>query len=74
MKLWDKLRTCSVEKVFFEISQNLPESPVWNLFFNKAAGLRPETLLKGEYRCFQVNFVEFFKNTFLQNPVAAASL
>ena len=26
MKLWDKLRRCSVKKVFLEISQILPEN------------------------------------------------
>ena len=41
----------------------------WSFFF-KVAGLRPETLLKKrlQHRCFQVSFVEFFKNTFLKNP------
>ena len=60
MKLWDKLRRCSVKKVFLEISQNLPE--------NTCAGV--SFLIKSQvsqHRCFQVNFVEFFKNTFLQN-------
>ena len=40
----------------------------WSLFFNKVAGLRPETLLKKrvQQRCFPVNFVKFFKNTFFK--------
>ena len=47
MKLWGKLRRCSVKKMFLEISQNLPENTdCWSLFYNKVAGLRPETLLK----------------------------
>ena len=60
IKLWDKLLRCSVKKVFLEISQNLPE--------NTCAGV--SFLIKSQvsqHRCFQVNFVEFFKNTFLQN-------
>ena len=33
--------------MFLEISQNLPENTdCWSLFYNKVAGLRPETLLK----------------------------
>ena len=41
----------------------------WSLFFNKVAGLRPETLLKKrlQHRCFPVSFVKFFKNTFKKN-------
>ena len=37
------------------------------LFFNKAAGLRPATLLKKTlwHRCFPVNFVKFLRTTFL---------
>ena len=46
MKFSDKLRRCSVKNVFLEISQNLPESTCVGVFFNKVAGLRPETLLK----------------------------
>ena len=36
------------------------------LFFNKAAGLRPATLLKKRprHRCFPVNFVKFLKTPF----------
>ena len=37
----------------------------WSLFFSKVVGLRSETLLKRlQYRCFQKNFMKFFKNTF----------
>ena len=32
-------QTCSVEKVFLEISQNLQENTSVSLFFNKVAGL-----------------------------------
>ena len=39
-----------------------------NLFLNKVAGLRPETLLKKRlwHRCFSVNFVKFLRTLFLQ--------
>ena len=38
-------------------------------FFNKVAGLRPETLLKKGlwHRCFPVNFLKFPRTPFLQN-------
>ena len=40
-----------------------------SLFFNKAAGLRPATLLKKRlwHRCFPVNFEKFLRTPFLQN-------
>ena len=40
-----------------------------NLFFDKVAGLRPETLLKKRlcHRCFPMNFAEFLRTPFLQN-------
>ena len=40
-----------------------------SLFFNKAAGLRPATLLKKRlwHRCFLVNFSKFLKTPFSQN-------
>ena len=38
-----------------------------SLFFNKVAGLRPETLLKKRlwHRCFPVNFAEFLRTPFI---------
>ena len=44
----------------------------WSLFFNKVAGLRPESLLKKrlQYRCFPLNLVKFFKNSFFKNTSA----
>ena len=70
MKFSDKLRRCSVKNVFLEISQNLPESTCVGVFFNKVAGLRPETLLKrdsntGAFRSILGNFL---RTPFLQNP------
>ena len=40
-----------------------------SLFFNKAAGLRPATLLKKRllHRCFTVNFAKCVRSPFLQN-------
>ena len=40
-----------------------------SLFFNKAACLRPATLLKKRlwHRCFSVNFAKFLRTPFLQN-------
>ena len=40
-----------------------------SLFFNKVAGLRPETLLKNRlwHKCFPVYFVKFLRIPFLQN-------
>ena len=46
-----------------------------DLFFNKVAdlmisgGIRPATLLKKRlwHRCFSLNFVKFYRTTFLQN-------
>ena len=40
-----------------------------SLFFNKVAGLRPETLLKKSvwHRYFHVNFAKFLRTRFLQN-------
>ena len=43
-------------------------------FFNKVAGLRPETLLTKRlwHRCFPVNFAKFLRHLF--SPLVAASL
>ena len=45
------------------------KTPVPETFFNKAAGLRPATLLKKRllHRCFPVNFVRFLRTPFLKN-------
>ena len=39
-------QTCSVKKVFLEISQNSPENTCVNLFFNKVAGAACNFILK----------------------------
>ena len=40
----------------------------WSLFFNKVAGLRPESILKKrlQHRCFPLNLVKFLKNSFFK--------
>ena len=40
----------------------------WSLFFNKVAGLRPESILKKrlQQRCFPLNLVKFLKNSFFK--------
>ena len=52
---------CSVKKVFFT-GKYLCRS----LFFNKVAGLRPETLLKKRlwHRCFPMNFAKVLGTAF----------
>ena len=59
------LRTCSVKKLFFEISQNSQEYTFASLFFNKVSALRPATLLKKKLaQLFFCEFCEISKNTF----------
>ena len=56
-------------EVFCEISQNSEENTCASLFFNKVAGLRPETFLKKRL-CTgvqPVSFVKFLRTPFLQN-------
>ena len=68
------VRECSVKKVFLEISRRKPLYR--SLFFNKGIGWKPATLLKTRfrYRCFTVNFVNFFKNVFLtEHPLTFIS-
>ena len=71
MKLWDKLRRCSVKKVFLEISQILPENICVGVSF--LISCRPQTWNSDKkrlkHRCFQVNFAELFKNTFFTEPL-----
>ena len=40
----------------------------WSLFFNKVAGVRPESILKKrlQHRCFPLNLVKFLKNSFFK--------
>ena len=53
-------RSCSYEKVFFEISQNSQEN---------ISGVRAATLLKKSFwhRCFPVNFTKLLRTPFVQN-------
>ena len=53
-------RSCSVKKVFWEMSQNSQERTCARVsFFNKVAGLRLW------HRCFPVNFAKFLRTSFL---------
>ena len=61
-------QTCSVRKVFLEISQKFTKKHLCqSLFFNKVTGLRPESLLKKRlsHRCFPVNFAKILRTYFL---------
>ena len=65
-------RSCSVKKVFLEVSRNSQENTCPESLFNKVnnnKGLRPATLLKKRlfHRCFPVNFAKFLRTPFLQN-------
>ena len=63
-------RRCSIKKVVFLNFTNFPGKHLsQSLFFNKAADLRPETLLKKRlwHKCFHVNFAPFLRTPFLQN-------
>ena len=70
MKLWDKLRRCSVKKVFLEIYKLCLKTPVLKSFLNKVAGLTPVTLLKRDSNTsvFRWILCNFLRTPFLQNP------
>ena len=57
-----------LEKCVLKHFEKLTGKPLCQcLFFNKIAGLRPETLIKKRrwQRCFPVTIAKFLKNTFL---------
>ena len=61
---------CSVKKgVLKNFAKFAGKGLCWNLFFNKAANLRPATLFKKrlQHRCFLVNFSKFSRRSFSQN-------
>ena len=63
-------RWCSVKNgVLRNFAKFIGKHLCQNLFFDKVAGLRPETLLKKRlcHRCFPMNFAEFLRTPFLQN-------
>ena len=67
---------CSVEKVFLKMLQNSKENTsIRASFFNKAAGLRPATLLKKETlaQVFSCKFCEIFNNTIFYRTSAVAT-
>ena len=66
------VQSCSVKKVFLEISQNSQENACSRVSFLiklQASGLSPTTLLKKRlwHRCFPVNFVKFLRTPFFTN-------
>ena len=63
-------RRCSTRKgVLRNFAKFTGKDLCQSLFFNKATGLRPATLLKKKLwrRCFPVNFAKFLRTLFLQN-------
>ena len=64
------LQRCSIKKGVVRNSTKFTGKYLClSLFFIKAAGLRPATLLKKRlwHGCFPVNFVKFLRTPFLQN-------
>ena len=58
------------KRVFSKPSQNVQDNTCVGVsFFNKVAGLKPETLLRKRFRhrCFPVNFAKILRTLFLQN-------
>ena len=63
-------RRCSVKKGVLRNFANFTGKHLCqSLFFNKAEGLRPASLLKKRlwHRCFPVNVAKFLRTPFLQN-------
>ena len=63
-------RRCSTRKgVLRNFAKFTGKDLCQGLFFNKATGLRPATLLKKKLwrKCFPVNFVKFLRAPFFQN-------
>ena len=68
-------QSCSVEKMFLEILQNLEKITCGRFSFNKVANLKPATLLKKRlwHRPFPVNFVKSLRTSFFyRTPLVAA--
>ena len=66
------IQSCSVKKVFLEISQNSQENTCARVsFFNKVAGLRLKKQLW--HRCFRVNFTKFLRTQFLTEHLITLS-
>ena len=61
---------CSMQKgILRNLAKFTGKHLCQSLFFNKVAGLRPETLLKKGLwqRCFPTNYVKFLRTPFLSN-------
>ena len=75
MELWDRLEKeevvgkCSVKRCSWKLHKIHRKNLCWSLFLNKVAGLRPGSLLKKrlQHRCFPLNLVKFFNNSFFKN-------
>ena len=66
------VQSCSVKKVFLEISQNSQENACSRVSFLiklQASGLSPTTLLKKRlwHSCFPVNFLKFLRTPFFMD-------
>ena len=58
---------CSLKKGVLRNFAKLTGKDLYqHLFFNKVAGLSPETLSKKKLWCFPVNFAKFLRTSFLQ--------
>ena len=67
---------CSVKKgVLRDFTNIIGKHLCRSLFFNKASGLRPATKFKKrlQHRCFPMNFVKSFKNTFFTKHFQATA-
>ena len=62
-------QTCSVKKMFLEISQNWRKNTCYRVSFFIKLQAQAATLLKKRlcHRCFSVNFVKFLSKSFLKN-------
>ena len=60
-------QTCSVKKLFLEISQNSQENTFARVSFLIKLQAPPATLLKKRlwHRCFPVNFAKFLRTRFI---------
>ena len=77
LKVRSSHRRCSVKKsVLRNFVKFTGKHLCQRLFFNKAVGLRPATLLKRSlwHRCFLVNFAKVLRTPFLQNAAGRLPL
>ena len=67
MLLEAAFRRCFALGVLENFAHYTVKHPCWSLFFNKATGLRPATLIKKRLQqgCFLVNFAKLLRTPFL---------